>query len=367
MNARLLGMLEPAQIYPPGAGHPSVQLLDVRAPKEVAKGALPNSVFEPILTNEERHLVGICYKEQGQDAAIKLGYELTDKVMPERVERWRTASQSAPTAVMCWRGGLRSRLAHEFTDIEGLERVAGGYKALRNYLMQQLEPTLNRKSPLIVTGLTGSGKTDFLTDVAADIKDVQVLDLEGEANHRGSAFGVRGEQPSQQSFENALAAQLVLSPAETVLLEDESHRIGSLFLPKPIWKEVRLSKVLWLESTLEERVSRIFEDYVQTETRDFGFEATYTKLTTNVAKVRQRLGSAKVDDCLDTLDAARKAWLEPAAHQAWIETFLLDYYDPLYTKSVTDLNREIAFRGDAEACKAWLRGNEEIKDPKPKI
>ena len=349
-------MLEPSQIYAPNAGRASVQLLDVRAPKEVKQGALPNSVFEPILTNEERHLVGICYKEKGQQAAIDLGYELTSDALPGRIERWRAASQE-PSAVMCWRGGLRSRLAHEFTAVAGLERVSGGYKALRNYLMEQLEPSLERKHPLIVTGLTGSGKTDFLSDVAGEATKVQVLDLEGEAHHRGSAFGDRGEQPSQQSFENAVAAQLLLSPAKTVLLEDEAHRIGSLFLPKPVWKAVRTGDLVWLESTLGERVQRIFTDYVKAETQEFGFEPTYKKLVDNVGKVRQRLGNAKVDECLATLKAAKDSWLEPAAHSPWIETLLTDYYDPLYTKAVKSLDRPVAFRGDAEACKAWLREN----------
>lgn len=350
-------MLEPSQIYAPSAGHASVQLLDVRAPKEVERGALPNSVFEPILTNEERHLVGICYKEKGQQAAVDLGYELTSDALPERIKRWRAVSQDAPSAVMCWRGGLRSRLAHEFADVAGLERVSGGYKALRNYLIEQLEPSLFRKTPLIVTGLTGSGKTDFLTDIATENTEVQVLDLEGEAHHRGSAFGDRGEQPSQQSFENAVAAQLLLSPAKTLLLEDEAHRIGSLFLPKPVWKAVRTGKLVWLESTLKERVERIFKDYVQAETQLFGLEPTYQKLTRNLQKVRQRLGGAKVDECLATLEAARGSWLEVAVHRPWIETLLLDYYDPLYTKAVKTLDREVAFRGDAAACKAWLKEN----------
>ena len=50
--------------------------MDVRAPVEFAKGAFPRSVNLPLMSDEERHLVGIRYKESGQDSAIELGAEL---------------------------------------------------------------------------------------------------------------------------------------------------------------------------------------------------------------------------------------------------------------------------------------------------
>ena len=49
------------------------RLLDVRAPVEYEKGAFPESVNLPLMTDEERHLVGLRYKEQGQQSAIELG------------------------------------------------------------------------------------------------------------------------------------------------------------------------------------------------------------------------------------------------------------------------------------------------------
>ena len=50
-----------------------VPLMDVRAPIEFSKGSFPNAINAPLMNDEERHRVGICYKEKGQDKAIELG------------------------------------------------------------------------------------------------------------------------------------------------------------------------------------------------------------------------------------------------------------------------------------------------------
>lgn len=345
-------MLEPHQLFPIGAGQPTRNLIDVRAPKEVAQGSLPYSSFQPILTDAERHQVGIRYKKAGQEAATALGYELTDADMPRRIEVWRGLANEDLAAVMCWRGGLRSKLAQEFADVPDLERVAGGYKAVRNYLLEQLTPSLERKRTFVLSGLTGTGKTEVLCGL--NLKNVQALDLEAAANHRGSAFGVRGEQPSQQTFENDLMVQLILSPATVLVLEDESHRIGGLFLPKPVWREVRRSEVVWLEAPLKERVGRIFDEYVREPTEQTGLTAVFEALSANLEKLRQRLGNAGVEDCLASLETARADWFNCDAHAPWIRVLLTDYYDPLYKKGVAKLDRPVAFRGDAAACKAFL-------------
>src|SRR4051794_10579133 len=96
--------------------------LDVRSEGEHADGAIPGFVNAPILTNEERHRVGICYQEQGQDAAIRLGHELVDPHRTERVARWLGAGPEL--LVGCWRGGLRSRIAAEWIREAGGSAVA---------------------------------------------------------------------------------------------------------------------------------------------------------------------------------------------------------------------------------------------------
>ena len=51
-------------------------MMDMRAPAEFVHGAFPAAHSLPLMTDEERAQVGICYKQQGQSEAIKLGHEL---------------------------------------------------------------------------------------------------------------------------------------------------------------------------------------------------------------------------------------------------------------------------------------------------
>ncbi|MBT4212259.1 MAG: tRNA 2-selenouridine(34) synthase MnmH, partial [Porticoccaceae bacterium] len=109
-----------------------VPMIDVRAPIESQTGALPFATNLPLMTDDERHQVGICYKDQGQKEAIALGHELVCGSSKEaRVDAWRTFFVSAPTAVLyCARGGLRSQLSQQWLNDVGIScpRVEGGYK-----------------------------------------------------------------------------------------------------------------------------------------------------------------------------------------------------------------------------------------------
>src|SRR5690606_26775848 len=85
----------------------------------------------------------------------------------------------------CFRGGLRSQLVQQWLAQAGVEypRVIGGYKAMRRFLLDGLDAAALECPPLLVAGLTGTGKTEVIAAVA------QSLDLEGLAHHRGSSFG----------------------------------------------------------------------------------------------------------------------------------------------------------------------------------
>jgi tRNA 2-selenouridine synthase len=53
-------------------------MIDVRAPVEFQSGALPLSKNLILMSDDERQQVGICYKEQGSQAAINLGHHLVN-------------------------------------------------------------------------------------------------------------------------------------------------------------------------------------------------------------------------------------------------------------------------------------------------
>ena len=349
-------LVSPADLYPPQGGAPAYRLLDVRAPVEVAGGALPGAVNVPILTDEERHLVGIRYKEAGQEAAIRLGHELTQADMPNRVARWLEVCSQSPTAVTCWRGGLRSKMALERIDRADTVRVAGGYKALRAFLMSELEPAVARTTPLVVAGLTGSGKTALLQEI--NHPEVLALDLEAEAAHRGSTFGgTPRPQPSQATFENSLAVKLVLSDKRVLLLEDESRNIGCRQLPDPLFEAIGQGPLLMVEESLESRVRQIHRDYILELTQAWGVAHTKEMVQGSLKRLRKRLGNETVGRLHKEVEEAARvgAWFDPAAHYPWISRLLEDYYDPLYRKGLERSNRPIAFRGTREECLAWLR------------
>ena len=334
---------------------PAFRLLDVRAGIEVARGAMPFSVHAPILTDEERHEVGIRYKRVGQEEAVALGYDLTDAVMPQRIAAWRAVCDTGPTAVMCWRGGMRSKLAAQFIGREDVPRVSGGYKALRNYVMSQLATSLAEKESYVIGGMTGSGKTALLHEVAGH-SDVLALDLEGEAKHRGSAFGSLLEpQSAQATFENSLATKLLLSSASVLLLEDESRNIGKRQLPESIYREIEKGPLILVEESVPSRVQQIHRDYVLSLSDAHGVAAAKAYLKESLLKLRKRLSSDVVERGAKNLEeiSAGSAWRDPAVH-AWIAPLLTEYYDPLYRKGLKTMNRPVIFRGSREECRAWI-------------
>jgi tRNA 2-selenouridine synthase len=347
--------LAPDALYPEGGVAPSHRLIDVRAPVEVARGALPGAVSLPLMTDAERHAVGVAYAEAGQDAAMALGWTLAGPHLPERTAAWRRVVEAGPTAVTCWRGGLRSRLTLDLIDRPDVARVAGGYKAIRTLLARGLGGQLARHDVVVVTGLTGAGKTDFLVALAG-APGTTVLDLEGLAHHRGSAFGAEDEpQPAQPTFENAVGAALRLAPSSLVVVEDESRWVGRRTLPEALHAAMMAAPRVVLEATDAERIARLHLGYVVEPTARHGEAAARERLLGDLARVRKRLGGARHDAIAERIEAAAGAWHDPDAHGLWIAALLAEYYDPLYRKALARTPRTVLARGDADALRAFLR------------
>lgn len=346
--------LGPADVYLRGAGAAPYALIDVRSPVEVERGALPGAHALPLMTDEERHRVGVRYAEAGQEAAIALGYQLAGPHLPARAAAWRAVAERGPTAVTCWRGGLRSALAVRHLGMPGVEAVAGGYRALRRHLLAELAAAVAEKRTLVLGGLTGSGKTEVLAALHG-VPDLQVLDLEGLARHRGSAFGAEDAgQPAQATFENAIAAETVLHPAGRLLAEDESRFVGRRTVPEPLWSAMRAADVIWLEAPRAERLRRVFDGYVRAPALTHGVAAAHARLAGDVRRVRKRLGGQRTDAVLAALDAAGADWFDPAVHASWIGLLLDEYYDRLYLRAFEASGRRIADRGDVGEVVAHL-------------
>ena len=144
-----------------------VPLIDVRAPIEFEGGAFPTAINLPLMNNEERRLVGIRYKEKGNAEAVKLGQELVGgEVKQERIAAWAEQIERRPdTMLYCFRGGQRSKISQQWIAEETgtvIPRLEGGYKAFRNFLIDQFDPAAQTAIPVILGGRTGTGKTILL-------------------------------------------------------------------------------------------------------------------------------------------------------------------------------------------------------------
>ena len=119
-----------------------VPLLDVRAPVEFNQGAFPLATNLPLLNDDERHRIGICYKEKGQAAAIELGHQLVGgDIRAARTHTWLDWCRQHPDGYLyCFRGGLRSQTVQQWLAEQGVQQplVTGGYKAMRRFLLDTL-------------------------------------------------------------------------------------------------------------------------------------------------------------------------------------------------------------------------------------
>ncbi|MBT1064519.1 tRNA 2-selenouridine(34) synthase MnmH [Bowmanella sp. Y26] len=341
-------------------------LMDLRAPAEFAKGAFPTAISLPLMTDAERAKVGTCYKQQGQQAAINLGHKLVSgEIKAERLGRWCEFAQKHPQGYLyCWRGGLRSQITQSWMQEAGVSypRIKGGYKALRQFLLNELELQVAKQHIILLAGRTGSGKTLLLQELG------NAVDLESLARHRGSSFGAGLiPQPTQISFENQLAISLLKlgeKATQTTIMEDECGHIGSLMLPLSLREKMALAPVIILDSSLDERVECIFDEYIQqrfaaslAHYADDAFAQFSAYLQGSLFRIRRRLGGEAYQQ-LNTL--MQQALVQQAntgdadLHRVWITRLLRDYYDPMYDYQLSKRPRQILFRGNALQLKAWL-------------
>ena len=347
----------------------NIPLIDVRAPIEFQKGSFPRAVNLPLMNDEERHLVGICYKKKGREEAVKLGHELVSgEINEKRIERWVQQVKTYPDSVIyCFRGGLRSMISQQWIyEATGLKipRLEGGYKAFRQYLISQLDPSNLISKPVLISGYTGAGKTELLKKLP------NAIDLEGIANHRGSAFGgLLTPQPTQIDFENRLAYQLIQHRHKGyryMILEDEGNHIGKCYIPNKLASHFKSGDVVIVETPFEQRVQNTMDEYVCQAQRkymekysaDQGLLKWADDIRNSLHKIRKRLGGVRFKKVSDRFEEALQIQLHSGScsfHKNWIETLLLEYYDPMYEYKMKNLDRQIILAGDATDVATFLK------------
>ncbi|MEE9309823.1 MAG: tRNA 2-selenouridine(34) synthase MnmH [Cocleimonas sp.] len=344
-----------------------VPMLDVRAPVEFEQGAFPNSINIPLMTDEEREAVGIRYQEQGQDAAILLGAELvTEEGRAQRKKAWGEFFKNSEKGksdkrgggvLYCFRGGLRSQISQQWIlDETGTDypRVKGGYKAMRRFLIESIDRIANETPIVILGGRTGSGKTRVLKQLKNSI------DLEGLANHRGSAFGPTATpQPTQINFENALAIDLLkqeAAGAKVLVIEDEGRNVGSVGVPQSLFDAMQKSPIVKLEVSQEERNQVSIEEYIVDTQAHFdlvyGEQEGATKLSehllNSLSKIQKRLGGVRYQEAKEQMEQAIEQRLTSGELEGFIpvvKTLLVDYYDPMYDYQFEKKTERVCFKG----------------------
>jgi tRNA 2-selenouridine synthase len=322
-------------------------IIDLRTPKEFEEDHIPGAMNFPILTNDERHEVGTLYKkdpDRAKNLALVYGHQkLTD--LQEKIHTF--ANEGYQVIFYCYRGGMRSGLLvkHLYSLGFPVLQLEGGYKSYRNFVREKLALFGEKMNFIVLHGYTGVGKTEILT--LLDKKGLPVLDLEGLAQNSGSVFGeimYPGNSPSQKYFESLLYFTLSSIAKDYCFVEMESRRIGKVTVPEELYQGlVNSTNHVLVKTSLQNRIALIYHDYVTDHT------LTEEDLLQKIQRLKKILGKEKVD----TLTEA----LQTKDYEKMIEILMLEYYDPLYQKSLKRYEGNLAeftYENLAEDLFSWL-------------
>jgi tRNA 2-selenouridine synthase len=300
----------------------AIPVADVRTPAEFAQGHIFGAHNIALFTNEERVQVGTTYKQQGREPAILLGFDLTGSKWSGFIKQALEIAPDKKIGIHCWRGGMRSGAMAWALNLYGFDvyLLEGGYKKYRRWVLDRFEQPYNL---LILGGMTGSGKTLILHELSK--AGEQVIDLEDLAQHQGSSYGTMNKlvQPSQEQFENELAAQLHQADKERhIWLEDESLTIGKRFIPNGLWAQMRVAPVLSIKLPLESRVEFLVQEYGKLD-KEFLIECTQ--------RIWKRLGPEQTKNAIIAIEEDRMADFIKA---------VLVYYDKTYRTGLSKRSPE---------------------------
>lgn len=303
--------------------HKGLPIIDVRSPLEFQKGHIPGAINIPLFSDDERAKVGTCYKKEGHDPAVELGFEIVGPKLAGFVKHCKSLNSNGEIKVYCARGGMRSSSFTWLLDTAGFKKVyrlENGYKAFRNYVLDFFEKDYTLE---VLSGMTGSGKTDILLEM--EKIDMQVIDLEGFADHRGSAFGGIGKSPetSTERYENNIFDKMQgFDLSKTIWIEDESRNVGKVLVPPAIFKRMETSHRFIVELSREIRAERLAIDYT-----GYGNDTILESL--NIIKKRLSERFPAIVEYVNNREYKEAAIL------------ILPYYDKSYTKGLARRNDEL--------------------------
>ena len=302
-----------------------ITVVDVRTASEFSESHIPGAVNIPLFTDEERVVVGTKFKKSNREAAIIQGLDFVGPKLSQYIKTLRKLTNNKEVLMHCWRGGMRSSSMAWLFELYGynVKLLDGGYKTYRKYVINSFET----KVPLIVLGgMTGSGKSEILHALQAIGQ--QLIDLEGIANHKGSAFGALGQdtQPTTSQFQNNLfEIWRQLDYDKPIWIEDESASIGRVSMPRELFKQIRESKLILVEIDKNVRINRLIKEY-----------AIFTddELIQSVNKIHKRLGDENTKRCIEAVKNK---------NYFLVADLTLNYYDKAYRNGLSKRDKESIF------------------------
>jgi tRNA 2-selenouridine synthase len=305
-------------------------IADVRAPCEFAEGHVPGSLNVPFLDDAQRARVGTVYKQAGAQAARLAAVDLVSHGLPVFLRNLALLTRGGDRlAVMCWRGGERSRNVVLLLALIGVHaaRVEGGYRAYRRWVIQSLAAWRPELPVFTLYGHTGSGKTAVLRALDAIAPELSprpyVVDLEGIALHRGSLLGGLNQpgQRTQKDFDALAWEALRRADGDYLVVEGESAKIGRIFLPETVANLVREGLPVLVRATPEQRADLIMREY-SPETWDAQDRSRFRR---SLSLIGCRLAPERV--------ASLRSAFEDGRFAEVVRELLVEYYDPLYQRS----------------------------------
>ena len=297
---------------------PFDQLIDARSPSEFAEDHIPGAINLPSLNDSERAEVGTIYVQVSRFDARKIGAAMVARNIAMHLEGALKEMDGAwRPLVYCWRGGQRSGAFASYLKQIGwrADTLDGGYKTYRRLVNAVCHRHPFPGPVVLLDGNTGTAKTELLTRLAE--RGVQVLDLEGAANHRGSAFGARaGGQPSQKMFEGRLAEAMAgFDPHKPVVIEAESSKVGACIVPPSVWAAMRKAPRISLSVPVAARTEYLVE--------------AYDDLWENPEGLAQGIQALKPLQKSETIERWQR-FVAEANHPAFVRELIELHYDPRY-------------------------------------
>ncbi len=311
--------------------------IDARTKAEYEEATIPGAVNIELLNQEERKIIGTIYKQQSPAEAKLKGVELVSPKIPDLIAKINQLAKKYDNLIIfCSRGGLRSKSLAEFSDLAGIEvyRLENGYKGYRHYIINKLENYKFKGELAVLHGNTGVGKTYILKEM--EKMGAEIIDLEGIANHRGSAFGSIGlnEPYNQKYFESLLWEELKKKDKKNgvIFVEAESRRVGHSVIPEFFHLKMKSGADLLITASLQKRVDNIYLEYIK-DIKSNQEEFIERVLESLTAIKKYLIKKAGKESYFKLLELAEKAEFKDLT-----KILLKEYYDPMYEHSQNKVN-----------------------------